>query len=203
MRRRLTRLLAAAALVPLIMLGGAACGIPDEGNATLAKPEDVPFELLEPPSETSSTTAPGSGTEAAKIFLVQGEHLATAVRAVPAPKTPESVLEVLLQGPNETEVALGLRTALLGQDVAFVRSIGVSGGIATVDLGPSFGELSLADEILALAQLVSTFTDLPGIGRVSFTKEGNPTGIPKGDGAFTTESVSRDDYSVVAPLPLG
>lgn len=197
------RLGLAAVVVGSLALGPAACGIPSESEATLARPGDVPFDLLQAAAETSSTTSPASATETAKVFLVQGEHLATAARSVPAPKTPESVLEVLLQGPNDTEVALGLRTALLGQDVVFVRSIGVSGGIATVDLGPSFGELSLGDEILALAQIVGTLTDLPGIGRVAFTKEGSPTGIPKGDGAFTTESVSKDDYSVVAPLPIG
>lgn len=203
MRRRARLLAAAVAVVAAIGVAGAGCGIPAEDEATLAKPEDVPFDLLEGPSETSSTTSPGEATETVKIFLVQGEHLAIATRKVGAPKTPESVLEELLKGPNENEVALGLRTALLSPDVVFVRSIGVSGGIATVDLGPSFGELSLGDEILALAQIVSTLTDLPGIGRVAFTKEGVPTGIPKGDGAFTTESVSRDDYSVVAPLPIG
>lgn len=196
MRRRIT---GCAAFVAVAVL--AACGIPAERLPTLANPEDVPFDLLAPAPGATTTTLAGARTEEARIFLVQGERLAVVIREVPAPAIPETVLGALSAGPTDMELQLGLRSALLGDGV--VRSVGVTGGIATVDLGPSFTEIAGRDQILALAQIVSTLTDLPGVGRVNFTLEGVPVGVPRGDGAVTTESVSRDDYALLAPVPLG
>jgi hypothetical protein len=189
----------------LAALAGAGCGIPTEDSATLARPADVPFDLLaEVPETTSTTVSSSSGSSVmakATIFLVQGERLAPVERDVPAPATGEGVLEALERGPTRSEAALGLRSALVGRDV--MRSIGISGGIASVDLGPDFTDIVGRDQIMALAQIVSTVTGLAGVGRVSFTLEGVPVGVPRGDGAVTTESVSRDDYALLAPVPLG
>ncbi len=189
----------------LAALAGAGCGIPTEDSATLARPADVPFDLLaEVPETTSTTVSSSSGSSVmakATIFLVQGERLAPVERDVPPPATGEGVLEALERGPTRSEAALGLRSALVGRDV--MRSIGISGGIASVDLGPDFTNIVGRDQIMALAQIVSTVTGLAGVGRVSFTLEGVPVGVPRGDGAVTTESVSRDDYALLAPVPLG
>jgi hypothetical protein len=180
------------------------CGIPDDDGATLARPADVPFDLLAEIPETTSSTSPGpSGASTTKtnIFLVQGERLAPVERTVPAPPSADTVLETLVRGPTRTEGSLGLRSALVGDDV--VRSGAVSGGIATVDLGAGFNDIVGRDQIMALAQIVSTVTSLPGVGRVRFTLAGQPVGVPRGDGATTTETVSIDDYATLAPVPLG
>ncbi len=181
------------------------CGVPSQNRATLARPEDVPFDLLAEVPETTSSTVAGSpsGSTMAKatIFLVQGERLAPVERDVPAPASGEVVIEALSRGPTRAEAALGLRSALVGSDV--IRSIGISGGIANVDLGPGFTDIVGRDQIMALAQIVSTVTGLPGVGRVRFTLDGNPVGILRGDGAVTTETVSRYDYATLAPVPLG
>ncbi len=203
---RTPRLVFAALALAVAVAGGAVsgCGIPAEDDATLARAEDVPFDLLaEIPETTSSTVASpaGSSTTKATIFLVQGERLAPVERDVPAPPTGEGVVEALERGPTRSEAALGLRSALVGNDV--MRSIGISGGIASVDLGTGFTDIVGRDQIMALAQIVSTVTGLPGVGRVAFTLEGVPVGVPRGDGAVTTESVSRDDYALLAPVPLG
>jgi hypothetical protein len=198
--RRLAPLLVAV----LALLGPAACGIPPDKGATLAQPGDVPFDLLDasaPSTSTAVTTGPSTPTVRATIFLVQGDRLAAAGRELPAPVSAQSVLESLVSGPTDSEVALGLRTALLADDL--IRSVGVVGGIATVDLGPAFAEIGGRDQILALAQIVSTLTGLPGVGRVTFTLGGSQVGVPRGDGAITTGSVSRDDYAPLAPVPVG
>lgn len=197
-------LVAALALAAAVAGAAAGCGIPAEKGATLARAEDVPFDLLaEIPETTSSTVGSptGASTTTATIFLVQGERLAPVERNVPAPPSGEGVIEALERGPTRSEAALGLRSALVGRDV--MRSIGVSGGIASVDLGTGFTEIVGRDQIMALAQIVSTVTGLPGVGRVAFTLAGVPVGVPRGDGAVTTESVSRDDYALLAPVPLG
>ncbi len=183
-------------------LGLAGCGIPPDDHATLAAEDSVPFDLLGRAPSVTATTLPFSQTEKSTLFLVQGERLAPVQRELPAPVSVESVLEALASGPTTTEVQLGLRTALLNFP-GLMRSGGVSGGIATIDLGQPFTEIAGRDQIVALAQIVSTVTGLPGVGRVRFTLDGNPVGILRGDGAVTTETVSRDDYATLAPVPLG
>jgi spore germination protein GerM len=190
-----------AALV-VAALGLSGCGIPPDDSATLAAPDSVPFDLLGDAPSVTATTLPFAQTEKATLFLVQGERLAPVQRELPAPVSVESVLEALVAGPTSTEVQLGLRTALLTTP-GLVRSGGVTGGIATIDLGQPFTEIAGRDQIVALAQIVSTVTGLPGVGRVRFTLGGNPVGILRGDGAVTTETVSRDDYATLAPVPLG
>lgn len=196
------RQIAALATVVATVLGLAGCGIPPDDSATLAAPDSVPFDLLGEPPPVTATTVPFAQTEKATLFLVQGERLAPVQRELPAPVSVESVLEALVDGPTSTEVQLGLRTALLTSP-GLVRSGGVTGGIATIDLGQPFSEIAGRDQIVALAQIVSTVTGLPGVGRVRFTLDGNPVGILRGDGAVTTETVSRDDYATLAPVPLG
>jgi hypothetical protein len=202
---RRPRILLAGLVLAAVVAGAATgCGIPTEEDATLARAEDVPFDLLAevPETTTSTITAPnGASMTGATIFLVQGERLAPVERDIPAPPSGEGVIEALERGPTRSEAALGLRSALVGADV--MRSIGVSGGIASVDLGTGFTDIVGRDQIMALAQIVSTVTGLPGVGRVAFTLEGVPVGVPRGDGAVTTESVSRDDYALLAPVPLG
>jgi len=193
---------AVLALVAVAAVMLAACGVPPDDRATLAAPASVPFDLLGQAPSVTATTLPFAQTEKATLFLVQGERLAAVQRELPAPVSVESVLEALAAGPTATEVQLGLRTALLTTP-GLVNSGGVSGGIATIDLGQPFSEIAGRDQIVALAQIVSTVTGLPGVGRAAFTLDGQPVGILRGDGAVTTDSVSRDDYATLAPVPLG
>jgi spore germination protein GerM len=193
-------------LVPLVIVAalgfaGAACGVPPDDHATLAQPGSVPYDLLGEGPAATATTSAALQTEKATIFLVQGERLAAVQRELPAPVSVDTILETLAAGPTVTEVQLGLRTALLAQGL--MHSGGVSGGIATIDLGQPFTEIAGRDQIVALAQIVSTVTGLPGVGRARFTLDGQPVGILRGDGAVTTETVSRDDYATLAPVPLG
>jgi len=196
--RRLAGAVAAAIAAALLAAG---CGIPPDDHATLAAPNSVPFDLLGQVPPTTVAPLPVAPTEKATIFLVQGERLAAVQRELPAPVSVESVLEALAAGPTATEVQLGLRTVLLTPGL--MKSGGVSGGIATVDLGQPFTEIAGRDQIVALAQIVSTVTGLPGVGRARFTLEGAPVGVLRGDGAVTTDSVSRDDYATLAPVPIG
>ncbi len=188
-------------LALFVAVATAACGIPAEDNATLAQSEDVPFDLLGPPAETATTSSTGDAErrDTVQVYLAQAERLIAVPRKVGTPATPEAILEVLVDGPTEVEVSRGISTAILGEDVIFVRSVGVTGGIATVDLGPTFSDVP--NKILALGQIVFTLTGLPGLGRVSFTRNGAPTAVPRSNGEVTTDSVSKDDYSLVAPTP--
>ena len=124
--------------------------------------------------------------------------MAVARRLAPA-ASPQVLLNMLREGPTKGEVETGLRSALLGQNVA--RVVSVVAGTATVDLRAAFSSLPSADQSLALAQLVFTLTGRPGVGQVRFTLEGQPTDVPLSNGSLVRRRVSRDDYSGVAPAP--
>jgi spore germination protein GerM len=197
---RLRPLLAFLVVAAVAMAG---CGVASEGRATLAQPGDVPYDLLTPAAPATTTTAHGPAGPATTVtvYFVQGGRLAPAERRVTTPVALDRLVQTLAAGPTEAEITVGLRTALLAVDV--VRSVLLAGGIATVDLAASFTEAVGQNQLLALAQMVFTLTERPGVGRVGFTLEGSPVGVPRGDGAVTLDSVSRDDYSGLSPLPQG
>ena len=81
-------------------------------------------------------------------------------------------------------------------NTAFARS-----GVAEVDLVGEVYDLVPPDEQLpAVAQIVLTLTQRPGIGQVSFTLDGEPLRVRLGNGQTTDEAgqpVSADDYAVM------
>lgn len=191
---------AALAMVAALLVG---CGVRSEDRAVLAKPGDVPYDLLTPAAPVTTSTAPGptGPTTRVTLYFIQGGRMSPAERRVSSPVALDGLVQTLAFGPTEAEATVGLRTALLAADV--VRSVVLAGGIATVDLSATFTEAVGGDQLLALTQIVFTLTERPGVGRVGFTLEGSPVGVPRGDGAVTLDSVSRDDYSALAPLPGG
>jgi spore germination protein GerM len=188
------------AIVAVLLVG---CGVRPEDRAVLAQPGDVPYDLLTPAGPVTTSTVPGPTGPATTVtlYFIQGGRMAPAERRVSAPVALDRLVQTLAFGPTESEATVGLRTALVAIDV--VRSVVLAGGIATVDLSGTFTEAVGGDQLLALGQIVYTLTERPGVGRVGFTLEGSPVGVPRGDGAVTLDSVSRDDYSGLTPLPQG
>ena len=192
MRRR------AAAVVLAALAGAGACGVPTEDQAVRHARDDVPFNLLEADSPTTTTTTPARA-ESVTVFYVSGSQLVPAERPLSEPAPLFTVLAVMAAGPTANEAVLGVRSALPGPDV--VRQVGMAGGTATVDLAPTFQDIPPGDQVLALAQIVYTLTARPGIGRVAFTLDGQTIDAPRGDGSLTRESMAREDYAAVAPAP--
>jgi len=181
-----------------VVLIVAGCGIPTEDHAATAGPEEVPFGLLtDEPRQPPATAVPPAGPTV-EIYLLEGggDRLA-AVRRTIEEADISDVIAALLAGPSDVEADRGLSSALPEGDV--VQSLELSGGVAAVDLSPVFGVLDGTTQKLAIAQLVYTLTARPGIGRISFTLSGQPVEIPRGDGALTSGSVSRDSYRELAP----
>jgi spore germination protein GerM len=188
--RRLLLLLLVAAL--------AGCGVPSEDRAETM--EDVPFGLLDPEaSEPAETTASLEGP-AVQIYLVDPSGL----RLVPVERrlgegeaSISDVVDVLLAGPTRAERRQGLTTAFVDEDA--VESSDLVGGVASVDLTQQFTTLDGPTQRLAIAQMVLTLTGRPGVGRVSFTLDGQPIDIPRGDGTLAQGSVARDNYRELLP----
>lgn len=208
-RRALTarRALAVAA----VAMAGAAlvgCGVPDQGSASHLAPDDVPAALamptttLPPPTTVPATTVPATTvpppttrpapTERVAVWLVRNDRLDPVERTeTTLPVTPDRVGALVAAGPVGDERGTGLRTAVRVGDLGRVT---LAGGVATVELQPSFAELDGAEQVLAVAQLVLSLTARPGLGRVAFTLGGEALEAPRADGSLGGLTVSRDDY---------
>lgn len=179
----------------LAMLVG--CGVPTEDRAHVTAAEDVPFGLLDADREPIAGDS-GAGRLPVRIYLYSDEKdaLVAFERRVDEPSL-RVALEVLLEGPSDAEASNDVTSAL--DDVDAVADVESGRGIAAVNLAPAFGDLSGADQLVALAQMVYTATARPGIGQVTFTLDGDPVDIPVGDGSLASGSVARDDYEALAP----
>lgn len=186
-RRRAT---AAGVVAPgLLALAVAACGVPIEGS-----PRGVPADQLPAGLQTPETTVVDTQdtTESVEVWFVRDELLVGSRHTVEAPLTPQKALDELLLGPDTDEQGRALRSAL--PDAEVVLGATFARGIATVDLSPRFSEIPASDQLLAVAQIVLTLTDLRGVGLVAFQVEGAPIAVPLPSGESSGERVSRDDY---------
>jgi hypothetical protein len=200
-RRRTARVVRlAAAVVVGVLLG--TCGVPDDGGARTIAKEDIPFGLADPSTTTTTTTATLPSppidyptttrlAEPVLLFFALDADFVPVTRRLPYPVSVTSVIAALARGPQVGDEPLGIRSVIGPTDVEDVR---VRGGIATVELGGRFGELPLAEQRLAVAQLVLTLTDRPGIGQVTFTVNGQSVDVPRLNGSIARGPVSRDDY---------
>lgn len=188
MSRRARALLATGLLCLL-----AGCGVPADPGPRSIPAEQVPFGLLG--TTTTTTAAPAPATTTAVVFLVDGERLAPVRRQVPAPATPTAVVAALAAGPTPAEAAAGLRSA----PVTGAALAQVAAGTVTVPLDRDFAAVGLHEQVLALAQLVYTITELPGIGGVQFSVDGQPAEIPTADGPTKTGAATRADFAAVGP----
>lgn len=190
MRRDTTAFIAAALLV-------AGCGIPADRH-----PVAVPGGVVRP-ALGPTTTTPAPATRAT-IYFVQAERVVPVVRDTTRGDV-HTVLQVLLNGPTDTELASGLRTAIRTQ--SNIRSVRTEGGTAVVDLTTTFVEVGGEEQILALAQLVLTATATPGITNVRFQLEGQAVEVPRADGTLSSGPLTETDYAslreAVPPSPPG
>jgi hypothetical protein len=182
--RRLGALLLGLALL------ACACGVPTTSSVDRA--DEVPFGLLD--ADRSPRVDAGASID----LYLQDEATGRLVRL--ATTVQSSALEDVVSALQESTVIAGSPggNPLAGADV--IRSVELSRGIATIDVSDSFADLSGADQVVALAEIVYTATARPGVGQVVFTLEGEPIEIPRGDGSLSSDAVTRADYASWAPL---
>ena len=195
-RRRVPVLVVAA-----MALGLAACGIPTAASPTPIAKSDVPYHLLNPP--TTTTTLPGSPPAVGvpeQIYLVAPNgHLVAATREVAVPASLTQVVGALLAGPTATESASGIQSFLsrTGVQVALAGATGV----ATVSFTTNPIQVVGPDQTLAIAQVVYTLTQQPGVTGVTFEIAGKSIEVPTAAGAQVPGPVTRADFLPQAPLP--
>ena len=197
-RRRLAASLGTVAC--LLVVVASACGVqPDSEPRDLAA-DEVPYGLLDegaPIAEPSSTTAPSIARVNVAVYFLNGERLYPAPRAVTDPPIAGRVLSQLIAGPTDDEAVTGLRSAINPLTQASVTR--PSPETLVVDLTPEFAAVPISEQRLALAQIVYTATGLDGVQGVRFTVGGAPAAVPLPDGTVTSEPVTRDAFSALAP----
>ncbi|MGY1835772.1 GerMN domain-containing protein [Blastococcus sp. SYSU DS0510] len=154
-------------------------------------------ERIAVPAATLDTPAPprdGVGPEVI-VFFVRGARLEPVPRASRT-VTAERALDLLAIGPTRAEVVGGLRTAVAPQSI--VADEGLPGGITAVTVTEEFARITGGNQLLAVAQVVWTLTELPGTARVRFLVDGAPVEVPT-DGGLTDGPVGREQFGSVAP----
>ena len=198
MSRAHGRRLAGLALAAVSVLT-AACGIPTGGAPTAINKTNVPFQLLNPGNrDTTGSTLPSAVTVPESIFLVAPSQTVVAVRRdVPIPATLSQILGALLEGPTEAESSSGLQSFLSATKVQVTAT--VSGGVATVNFSSNPDQVVGPNQTLAIAQVVYTATEQPGIAGVIIQIAGQPTSVPTASGADVSGAVTRFSYLPQAP----
>lgn len=191
-----------AGVATVVILGAtAACGIPTSGTPTAIAKSNVPFHLLDPVTPTTASTVPRPDVAVSEtIYLVApNQHLKAVSRDIQIPANLSEILGALLEGPTEAESVFGLQSFLTGSTTQVRAS--VSGGIATVNFSSSDPvQVVGPDQSLAIAQVVFTATQQPGVTGVRFEIDGKPIDVPTAAGVQVPGPVNRALYQTQAPL---
>ena len=102
------------------------------------------------------------------------------------------MLESLFAGPNADERDAQLDTAIPA-DVELLDARPV-GQVLTVDVNDVFDDLTPDGLRLAVAQIVSTATDIDGVQSVQLRIDGEPRVWPLGNGELTDRPLTQYDY---------
>ncbi|MGD0880680.1 MAG: GerMN domain-containing protein [Acidimicrobiales bacterium] len=191
----------AAVAVMGAVLSTTACGIPTATGPTAIAKSAVPYHLLGPPTTNSSVpgTAPEVGVSEQIFLVAPSGHLVAADREVAVPAALSQVLGALLAGPTATESASGVQSYLSGAGVDVTAT--QAGGVATVRFSADPIQVVGPDQTMAIAQVVYTVTQQPGITGVDFEIAGKAVEVPTAAGVQVPGPVGRSDYVPQAPLP--
>lgn len=182
-------------VVFVLLAGLVACGVPGDSDPRAIEAENVPFGLLAPTAEATTTTQPSAFTATARVtvYLADADGKLQAVgRQVTAPLSVAKAIESLLGGPTEEE-ADRLSTAITSE----TELLGVQGpddGLVILDLSRQLLDITGRQQILALAQVVWTATALPSVDRVLFEFDGEQAEVQNGNGTLTSSPLGRLSY---------
>ncbi|MFI5036444.1 MAG: GerMN domain-containing protein [Acidimicrobiales bacterium] len=174
MRRALLVLAAALALSGCTL-------VPTSTSPVKIAPKAVRFGLLDP-------TIPGTNGgrvrfETKPVYVVDATgHLTPSSRIVPSPATLDSLLHQLLVGPTAIELSLGY-TSALPHDLVILQATVSDAGLATIALARPLADLSPAQEVLAVGQLVFTARAVGATAGLEVTVGGVPERLRLPDGA--------------------
>lgn len=189
---RATRVLSAMLALGVML---SACGIGNDDT-----PRNIP-EIDQMPLGVGGDSGAGAATGTARVYLLAPEVVGqtTSLEAVArdVDETPSAVLEALLAGPNAGELDLQYRTAL-PVDLR-VLSTTSRGGVLVIDLSRELLQLSGQVLVAAVAQLVFTGSEVPGVRSVKILVEGADQQWPAGNGEVQSAPLTVYDYPGLVP----
>ena len=153
--------------------------VPTANSPELITRHQIPFGLL-------SSSIPGTNNGhvhfiTQPVYIVDATgHLAPSSRIVPSPPVLATVLRQLILGPTEIESFAGYTSAL--PKSLILLSASIKAGLGYIDLATPISELSRAQEILAVGQLVLTSRDVGASKGIEITVGGRvqPSLLPTG-----------------------
>ncbi len=195
---------AIAAIVCVVVLVGGGCGVRRDDAPRALAADEVPFGLLEAAASTTTSTAPPTPSTPkapAFVFFVRGGRMFPVIRQVNAPATVAKSLTALVFGTLDEEAAQGIRSSI--NPAAGIQARSIDAETYLVDLSAEFIQGSTSEQVLGLAQIVFTATDIPGVSGVKFTLNGAPIEVPTASGSLTSGAIGREAFAEFAPVPPG
>jgi spore germination protein GerM len=186
------RIVALGVLAALVLTGG--CSV---------SPDEVPRDIDQAAADVAQNASPSDqaaeGTGRIYLTATSGAGQVTTLRSVARDVGDDldALLDALLAGPNTTEFADGYRSAL--PPGLAVNSRQRRGDVVSLDLGAEIQGLAGGALILALAQIVYTVSELPGVERVLVTVDGAPQQWPDGTGQLQSDALTVYDYPGLEP----
>ena len=184
--REATRRLGAAWVVTTVVLV-AGCGVPPSDGA---EPLDTEFSVVQP-SVAPSTQASAATSTVEIAWVNERERLELVMRPVVAETRQgelDAAFDVLVNGPDEAELAMGLSTTL-SNDVELEADL--RGRRAVVDvIEPG----SSSDLLLSVAQIAVTALAIPHVRTVVFVSNGEATSVPVPQGPNTERPLKQGDF---------
>lgn len=181
----------------VLAIAAAACGVPQDPAPRVLDASVLPEELAQPSTTTTSTEAPVP-RQAVYLYFVDGEALGAPVeRDLATPAGPIAALEALIAGPTEEEATDGLTSVIPVETVILTSDL--TNGVLRMDLAAGALE-QIEGELqrLAIAQLVYTATEIPGIDWLWVLIEGEPRALPTDEGDVEAP-VGRVHYASLGP----
>ncbi|MFV0307558.1 MAG: GerMN domain-containing protein [Desertimonas sp.] len=174
----------------------------DQTTTTTPTTTSTPTTGMVPPDDSADTTilAPTTSTiavatQSVQLFFLDGDLVTSVTQNLSSPVRLRRVLEALENGPVTGEATVGLSSAV---PAGLINTAFRRGGVAEVDLvGDAYDTIPADQQLPAIAQIVLTLTEQPGVGQVSFTLDGEPLRVRLGNGQTTVvagQAVSADDY---------
>jgi len=181
----------------LLLLALATLVVSSCALSTDREPRDI-LDQEEPTLvNTTAAATPQPGTGSTVYFLGPSGASSQSPLVAVGRQTqinPSALLTILFEGPTAKEQgSLGVRTAIPAGSVLLSAESSPQGTL-TIDLSGEF--LSNAGDVLldAVAQVVFTSSQLPGVRRVRLLVDGEPQDWPTSSGTTTRDPLSVYDF---------
>lgn len=145
-------------------------------------------------NNSSSPVASESGV--GRIYLQRTDNETTQLLVVvqrDVLSEPQPVINALFNGPTTSEQNQNLRSAI-PQGTKLISARYVATDIVKVDVSESIFQATGDDLVSAVAQIVLTLSEIPGIERVLIVVQGQTQEWPRGDGSLTSDPLTPFDY---------